>query len=517
MREITSNNKEAVSLHNASMARDFQVCARDSRMMANTIAKVTFGGFILSSSLVNLEAATKLSDVIEKASISGFAFTRVQTLHGSDGEGTRWQWRFKPTITTGEVAGWSASAGIFFSKGSSTPDDNNSHNDISGSRGDTQSSFVDRFNIGDFYITYNAKEALNSQTIIRAGQRSPGTPYNDNVLDRALGVFIENADVSFLNVGFQWWDTWMGDDMFISRRSGGSAAQATGIGNDLFMIYLKSGADFTKNTGLSYNLWYSYIVQWVDIMAFADIAYTAKLGNHSLGITGQVSFTRLKDNPTILSSGDFGFQNLYIPNNNYNYARNRGMYNVRIDYRYNFTQTSSDANEEAPPAPKAVGYFGLAAGYAGTFSNGFGTLIDNTGGLKLGGTLWNNFAPTEANGFGILGVGGFQDSSINVAYLKAEMGYKKANFALDFAYVDASHFYWLAKGANRFAGDLNQASNNANLYAENRIHAATFFEAGLTAGYKFTDSLSMTIWYAWDIGAHSMDVGRFRFLANYVF
>ena len=72
---------------------------------------------IASSSITNIQAA-KLMDAIQNAKIEGFAFGRISTLHGRDAAGTRYQLRFKPTITTGEVAGWSGSVGIFFSKGS---------------------------------------------------------------------------------------------------------------------------------------------------------------------------------------------------------------------------------------------------------------------------------------------------------------------------------------------------------------------------------------------------------------
>ena len=87
------------------------------------------GSLLAASSLTSLEAA-KLSDVINNASIDGFAFGRVHAVDGRDGEGVRYQFRFKPTITSGAIYGVSASAGLFFSKGSSTPDNNTADNNI---------------------------------------------------------------------------------------------------------------------------------------------------------------------------------------------------------------------------------------------------------------------------------------------------------------------------------------------------------------------------------------------------
>ncbi|RDU67487.1 hypothetical protein CQA53_00190 [Helicobacter didelphidarum] len=480
-----------------------------------TLRTSLLSALIVGSSAMNLEAA-KLMDVIQNATISGFAFGRIQTIHGRDGNGTRYQLRFKPTITTGEVYGWSGSAGIFFSKGSGTPDSNNTNADISGSRGDMHISLVDRFSIGDFYITYQAKEQLGTNTLIRAGQKSPTTPYNDTNLDRALGIFLENSDLSALNIGFQWWDTWIGDDMFISPNLTGSnySNSSTGIGNDVFMLSLTSGKDFTEKTGFGYQVWYSYVEGLFDYMTFADISYTAKFGSQSLGILAQVSATGLNKKPTFLSNGSLEFNTLF-QNTNYDYARNRGMYNIRLDYRYNFTQSQSAATEDsdAPaPAPTNVGFIGVAVGFAGSFGDGYGTLIDNTGGLKIGGNIWNNFAGTEANGFGILGTGSFRNSSITAPYLKVEFGYKKFGLALDVVYVDTTHFYYLKKAGA--TGNLNGATGN--LYGpNNKIAVANFVETSLSATYKFTDSINMGAYYGYLIGNPSM--GRFRFQVNYVF
>ncbi len=463
---------------------------------------LSLGSILAASSFSGLEAA-KLSDVISNATIEGFAFGRVHALHGANGDGARYQLRFKPTLTSGEIYGVSASAGIFFSKGSSTPDNNNTDNDIGGSRGDTIKSPVDRFNIGDYYITFNAKETLGSKTTIRLGQRSPGTPFNDNNLDRALGVFIENNDIGAYNVGFQWWDTWMGDDIYISPPTGDITYTGAGIGNNMFMAYIKSGADFTKDTGLSYNLYYSLIHRWVNAMIFGDVAYTMGFGDSSLTFTGQVSFTSIANNPRIFSSSK-KLAGLY--GSAYNYAKNRGMYNIRVDYKYNFTQATEDGSSTP------VGFFGASAGFAGSFGDGFGTLIDNTGGLKLGGHLWNSFSGAEANGFGILGVGGFKNSSIIVPYVKAEFGYKKFGTALDIAYINASHFFFLKKGST--GTNLNTAQGI--LYEnDNYVKAANFLDVALSATYKFTDNINALIAYGYAIGNPSF--GRFRFQVNYLF
>ncbi|RDU73104.1 major outer membrane protein [Helicobacter aurati] len=471
--------------------------------------KLFVASFIFGASLSSLEAASKLSEIIDNATISGFAFTRISSLHGRDGEGTRWQWRFKPVVTTGAVNGWSGSVGIFFSKGSSVPDSNNTDGDIGASRGDVSETTVDRFSISDYYLTYNAKEQLGTDTIIIAGQKSPGTVFTDNVLDRAMGVFIQNKDISALNIGLQWWDTWMGDDIYFSPR--GNMQNNAGIGNNVFLLSLGSGSDFTKQTGLDYNLTYAYGNRWFDFMLFGNIGYTAKFGNNSLGILIQGSSTRLTDNPHIFSNATT-FSAIYqqtgpTGSNGYNFAKQRGMYNLRIDYKYHL----SDSSAEDSDAPKSIGFVGFSIGTMGSFGPGYGTLIDNTGGLKLGGVLWNGYSGPEANGFGILGTGGFDKSWLYGGYLKAEMKYKKFGASLDVVYVATSHFYYLKK-----AGTDGTLNANGKLYTkENAIKKANFIEVSPTITYQVTPSISMAAYYGYLLG--NPQFGRFRFLVNYVF
>lgn len=464
-------------------------------------------GMLLAGMFGSLEAA-KLSDIINNATIEGFAFGRVNSVEGRDGTGTRYQFRFKPTITSGEVYGVSASAGIFFSKGSSTPDNNGSEGDIGGSRGQTINSLVDRFNIGDFYVTYNAKEAFDSKTIIRLGQRSPGTPFNDNNLDRALGVFVENKDIDVVNFGFQWWDSWMSDDIYISVPS--ISNTGAGIGNNMFMIYAKSGDAFTKDTGLSYNLWLAAIHRWVNAMIFADASYKLDIDEgQSLTFSAQTAFTQISDRVYIISdssalSGLAGYTNDGV------FAKNRGVYNLRVDYKYNFTDFGDDKENSKP-----VGFFGASAGIAGSYGDGFGALIDNTGSLKLGGHLWNSFSGAEANGFGILGVGSFKNSSIITPYLRAELGYKKAGLALDIAYVKASHFYYLKRGSNDKNPNLNDASSSVLYGSSNYVMAANLLDIALSGTYKLSDSINVLTAYGYMFGTPQF--GRFRFQVNYAF
>lgn len=478
--------------------------------MYKKILKI-MGFSVLNMTLFSNANAARLMDVIEKASISGFAFGRFINVHGRDAAGSRWQLRLKPIITSGEVAGFSATASIFFSKGSTTPDDNNTDGDISGSRGDVVSAFVDRFNIADFYLTYNA-ESLGTKSIIQGGQKSVVTPFNDTILDRALGIFIENKDLKYLNMSFQWWDSWMGDDIFISR-STPSSGQMVGLGNNAFIFGFKSGDEFSKDTGFAYNFWYGAIHRYLNYMIFADVSYTLNLSGHTLTFLAQSSASGLVDKP-ILMSNLADYNTLYRAS--YNYAKNRGMYNLRVDYKYSLDLDSGGLGDSE--SKDSIGISG-AIGIAGSFMDGYGTMIDNTGGLKLGGILWNNFAGTEANGFGLFGAGGFNDSSIFLTYASAKASYKKFETSLDVVFVNTSHFFILRKASNAggyyaSATNLNSATSNIHGTA-NKFIPATFLEISPAVSYKFTKNISATLQYGYLMGDLSM--GRIRAQVNYVF
>ncbi|MWV61182.1 hypothetical protein DCO58_10980 [Helicobacter saguini] len=449
--------------------------------------------------------AVRLMDVIENATLDGFAFGRFVNVHGRDADGSRWQLRLKPTITTGQIAGFSASAGIFFSKGSTTPDGNNTDGDISGSRGDIVSAFVDRFNIADFYVTYNALDSLNTKTILQGGQKSVVTPFNDTILDRALGIFVQNTDLDFLNISFQWWDTWISDDIFISRAN--TTPAAAGLGNNVFVLGFNSSKDFTKSTRFSYNFWYALSHRFLDFMIFADVGYSFNIGKHAFNAMVQSTAARIANQPTLFSnSSDF---NTLFSSNTYNYAKNRGTYNIRLDYKYNLT---NDSESNSPN-----GYIGASLGLAGSFLNGYGTMFDNTGGLKLGGILWNNFAGTEANGFGLFGSGGFNNSSIFLVYGKAEFNYKKFGVSLDAVFVTTSHFFVLKKGSSgHFANLANLNNVTANLHGSaNKFVPVSFLELSPAITYKFTSNISAVLQYGYLMG--DLNMGRIRAQVNYVF
>lgn len=496
--------KNQLNVYKASCKRGI----RDNRIFAKFMAT----SLICGASLSSLEAASKLSDVVNNATISGFAFTRVTSLYGQDGSGTRWQWRFRPVITTGAVNGWSGSIGIFYSKGSSAPDDNNTDGDISASRGDVVVNSTDRFGISDYYITYKSKETLGSDTTIVAGQKSPGTVLNDNVLDRAMGVFISNKDISALNIGFQWWDTWIGDDIYFAPRNAGSdvANINRSIGNNVFLFSLSSGADFTKDTGLRYNLTYAYGNRWFSYMVFGDVSYTAKFNDQSLELLLQLSARGLVNNPQILSN-NVGFGNVYQQlgtaaneTNQSKFAKNSGVYNLRLNYKLSVDEDG-----------KSVGFIGLSVGTMGSFGRGYGTLIDNTGGFKVGGVIWNSYSGPEANGFGILGVGAFDGSWLYGGYLKGEMKYKKLGASLDIAYVAASHFYYPIKGSRGLASSNNLNENGTLFTTRNYIKKANFFEISPTISYEVAPHITMTAYFGYLIGNPSL--GRFRYLITYVF
>lgn len=476
----------------------------------NKLAKLALGGAVLGSSLVSLEAA-KLSDVINDMTISGIAFTRVQTVHGRDAEGTRWQLRFKPTLTTGDFKGWSATVGIYFSKGSSIADSNTAASDLGGISAATIHSSADRFNISDFYITYKAKEQLGTNTVIHAGTKSPATPLNDTTAARAIGVFIENSDLSFMTVGFQWWDTWMDSDIYYSGT--GLTTNGVAADNNMFLIYFNSPKSFTEKYNVAYRAYYGYINRWVDAMVFADGSYKLNLGDKgafgSLLLTAQLGMTLITDNPHIMTANpESGLDKWYSTMGKDNYAKFRGAYNVRIDYNKDIATGSS--SEEDKGDSISVNAF---AGFAGSFGDGFGVILNHPGGFNLGGHLWDSYSGVNANGFGIMGAGGFKNSSIMLGYIGTKVKYKDADFGLDVAYVTATHFWYPKKAGT--SGNLNAWGSTAVYGTSNAIKQGNMLDVSVNVGYKLTKNIKAMAFYAYGFGKVSL--GRFRLQVNYVF
>ena len=107
------------------------------------------------AAVTSVKKENKLKGLVTNAKVSGFGFARFYTINGFDNigqNGQSQQYRIKLDVTSGKVYGFSATAGIFFSQGSSTPDvGSNTNSAVQGGRGTAfTNNFSDRFNITRF-------------------------------------------------------------------------------------------------------------------------------------------------------------------------------------------------------------------------------------------------------------------------------------------------------------------------------------------------------------------------------
>lgn len=479
----------------------------------------------LSSSL---EAKVNILDALQDSTIEGFAFARYTTMHGEDAQGERYQLRFKPTILTGEQNGWRFGAGIFFSLGSSTPDNNNTDNDLQGSRGvRTDMGGSDVFNINNFYII---KSFANTKSTFKAGAMNPDAPYYDNNLDRALGLQFDSKDLSYLNIRVQFFDSWMGDDMYIrafgytrggtlksnvANTAQGSSvlpfnnSAGASVGNNMLTIGFQSSSDFTQETGFSYKLWYNYIYKLIDYMSFAELGYTKNFGNQEISFTGQVVATGYNANALYLSNALYLKDTSFRGNGNDSKfrSRNPGLFNIRFDYKNLYSGEDSS------------NYFSAYLGYTQNFGDGYGALIDNTGGLKLEGNLWNTMAGDESNGFGITGTGSVKNSTLKLAYVGFKVKYQKLTLGLSGTYIRNSNYNLLAKGRTdrNPDGSLRHVGNNFTQFSPTFINGydVGIFEISPAWSYQLSPNLLFFGYYSYFVG--DVHLGRIRLQAQYNF
>ncbi|PAF51069.1 hypothetical protein BKH43_02340 [Helicobacter sp. 13S00401-1] len=478
----------------------------------------------------SLQAKTNLMDALQNSTIDGFGFMRWAVVNGKDGNGQRYQLRLKPTVTTGEVDGWSVSAGLFFSIGSSTPDNNYTNDEIQGSRGfRTDMGGSDVFNISNFYVTKNIS---SWKTLLRAGVMNPLTPMNDVNLDRGIGVYAKNTSVDWANITFLWQDSWMSDDIYIRSFSyqggnnhkyvGGGAnagilsgtfnnSIGAGIGNDLVSIGL------SKETGdFKYRLWYTYGEKLFNYMIFADTSYTYRLNDtNSFTILGQIAATGMQNDFHYLSKSKFLQESGAInsPYSAKDIAKHRGVYNINATYKY------------APPESKFS--FDVNVGGAGTFGDGYGALIDNTGGLKLGGQIWNTFDGAERNGFGITGAGALKGSYLNLGYATINGQYGKLNLGFNVTFIDTNNYVVLSKASRSgsmsgAAGDMHRTLTAKGVASGSAINPTVtsgfkvhYFEIGPTYRYNFTKNLALIGYWKFAVGDLSFNILRWQVMYTF--
>ncbi|MDY5950963.1 MAG: hypothetical protein SPJ16_07220 [Helicobacter sp.] len=431
----------------------------------------------------------KLKDLVTNAKVSGFGFARFFTINGFDNigqNGQSQQYRIKLDVTSGKIHGFSATAGLFFSQGSSTPDvGSNTNGAVQGGRGTAfTNNFSDRFNISQIFASKEF-DIGSFSTKIDAGKINISSPLSDNKVDLGTG-FVANAkqkiDGGSIKYHASFYDSWSGDHVGYNIRTRLSSndhtsAAGVGIGNNLTLLGMGGNV---MNKALDFNVYVGNIYGFMDFLLYGEAKYGMKLGDSmKLSILAQTSMAALNGKPHLYLGLNGKSIDRVFDTELANAAKFRGLYNIQ--------------------AKLAIDKFSLKAGYLGSFGDGYGTLLDYKGGIDTAGKIWNGNLTATYEGLGMLGSGSFKNSSINVAYIAAEYGFKiPLKVGLDVAYVFGNTYMPELKVSPNDSGnkmDNNYFGSNTSgkkVAEQEFIKNASFFEITPHITYKFFDKLELS-------------------------
>ncbi|WP_034345449.1 hypothetical protein [Helicobacter trogontum] len=435
--------------------------------------------------VTSVKKENKLKGLVTNAKVSGFGFARFFTINGFDNigqNGQSQQYRIKLDVTSGKVYGFSATAGIFFSQGSSTPDvGSNTNSAVQGGRGTAfTNNFSDRFNIAQIFASKEFDVGSMSAKI-DAGKINISSPLSDNKVDLGTG-FVANAKQKIeggsVKYHVSFYDSWNGDHAGYNMRTRLSSsdhmtAAGVGIGNNLTLVGV--GGD-VMNKALDFNIYAGNIYGFMDFLVYGEAKYGMKFGDSiKLSILGQTSMASLNSNARLALGYNGKNQASGFDTELVNSAKFRGIFNVQ--------------------AKLAINKFSIKAGYLGSFGDGYGTLIDYKGGIDTAGKIWNGNLTATYEGLGMFGSGSFKNSSINVAYLAAEYGFKiPLKIGVDVAYVFG----------NTYMPQLNvsphSVTEQVSGLSQKFIRDASFVEVTPHITYKFFDKLELSFLAATLVG-----------------
>lgn len=487
----------------------FQVAFAETQTQNNE--QVTQDSAPQEVAVTPVKKENKLKDLVTNAKVSGFGFARFFTINGFDNigqNGQSQQYRIKLDVTSGKIYGFSATAGLFFSQGSSTPDvGSNTNGAVQGGRGTAfTNNFSDRFNISQIFASKEF-DVGSFSTKIDAGKINISSPLSDNKVDLGTG-FVANAkqkiDGGSIKYHASFYDSWSGDHVGYNIRTRMASdkhmdAAGVGIGNNLTLLGMGGNV---MNKALDFNVYVGNIYGFMDFLLYGEAKYGMKLGNSmKLSILAQTSMAALNGKPhlylglhgkSISSSFDTELTNA---------AKFRGLYNIQ--------------------AKLAIDKFSVKAGYLGSFGDGYGTLLDYKGGIDTAGKIWNGNLTATYEGLGMLGSGSFKNSSINVAYIAAEYGFKiPLKVGLDVAYVFGNTYMPELKVSPNNSGSAinNYFGSNANVAkvaSQEFIKDASFVEITPHIAYKFFDKLELSFLAATLVG--DIDFFKTRTELKYTF
>ncbi len=479
-----------------------------SIILASTLTHVAFAESTQANILDNQELKSEhkqdssVKDIITKAKISGFGFARFFTINGFNNlSGQSQQYRIKLDATTGKIYGFSVTGGIFFSQGSSTPDaGNNTDSAVQGGRGTAfNGNFSDRFNISQIY----ASKEFNTESIsanFDIGKINISSPLSDNKVDLGTGaVFNMKQKLNMGNFKYHisFYDSFSGDHVGYNIRvrkpmSGDELkdqdAASIGIGNNFTLLGV-SGEMLDKK--LNFKVYAGNIWKLMDFIAYGDASYKIKLNdNISLNLLAQTSMATLSNNARLFLGYKGKSASSEFDTELNTAAKFRGIYNLQ--------------------AALKISKFSTKIGYLGSFGDGYGVLLDYKGGIDTSGKIWNGNITATYEGLGMLGSGSFKNTSINVAYISCEYGFKiPLKIGIDVAYI----FGNTNMPTLKLSGGGQPISTIDS--KQNFISNASFVEITPQISYKFVKNLELSIFAATLVG--DIDFFKTRSELKYTF
>lgn len=447
------------------------------------------------------ESKNLTSQFLDGIEAKGFARARYTTIDGAGESGADQQLRMKLDLTTGKVEGWSFTGGLMFNMGSSNPTTtSNTNYATQGSMAIIPGkSYNDRFGVAVFSVN---KEIVtqNTKTEFSVGRINLVNVFADKSTDAGNGGkvrFIANKNNGII-YGAEYFDSWVTSHVVYNARrtslgnnSTNSAIPTTtgSLGNDLVILSLKG--DNVAGSKFSFNAALGHANRVLDYLAFVD----AKYDFGGVYVLGQVSAAGMSKNANFMlpngnktgtdwtqTAGQPSQPFVYTGFNNNAWASSRGMYNIQVGYK----------NKEARVSAKL--------GFVGSFGDGYGTLLDNKGGIDVAGKFWINSYDLTNEGFGFMGAGGRSGTSIYVAYLALDYKLTKAwKVGLDYSFITGNNNYLFV--ANAVAGSLKDKLTQDN------AKGITYHEIAPSITYK-VGKVSATAYYGRNLGDVNYGKGR---------
>ncbi|AFI05752.1 hypothetical protein [Helicobacter cetorum] len=481
------------------------------------IAFLGLNGILLLVSVLN--AKTPLIDLVQNANLDGFVFGRFTQDGGKTGNGNGFQFRIKADLSTGEYKGFSFTSGIFFSQGSGVPPKNRQvWDDIQGSRGVRMKSQYDIFSFNNLFV----KKSL-FKSYAQVGEMNLNTPFNDKSTDRAIGASFSSKDLKDFVFDFSAFGSWMADDLYsagvgydtngvkcegsltgvklnpktgrfdcrgktLGANTKGSIWGA-GIGNALLI----GGVGYGKKFGFENRhhfrakLYDLYAHKLIDYMIFTEASYRYQWGGEhqfvnvlfqlaTAGVNNKAEFQTKRSQFLATYFKDKVKRETMLGHAPQELAQSRGVYNFQVSVERH-------------------GFYAMV-GTFGSFAQGYASLIDNVGGLKTAGKLWNGSQGHGSMGFGLIGGGATKNTSMYSVYSQLDYRYKNLLFALDLVFVTGKNNFTLWEGDTDLS-DLKQYRGWDPAYRGFRATKnATFGEITPSIAYKVGNRFTAQLYYA---------------------